>query len=35
MWEVHTLATAYGWSEAETLALGDARRAMYLEMVSA
>jgi hypothetical protein len=27
------LASANGWSEGETLALGDARRAMYLEMV--
>ena len=35
LWEVHTLATAYGWSESETLALSDARRAMYLEIVSA
>lgn len=35
LWEVHTLASAYGWSEPETLALGDARRAMYLEIVSA
>ncbi len=31
--EIHTLATAYGWSEAEILALSDARRATYLEMV--
>ena len=35
LWEVHTLASAYGWSESETLALGDARRAMYLEIVLA
>jgi hypothetical protein len=35
LWEVHTLASAYGWSESETLALGDARRAMYLEIVNA
>jgi hypothetical protein len=35
LWEVHTLASAYGWSETETLALGDARRAMYLEIVQA
>jgi hypothetical protein len=35
LWEVHTLASAYGWSESETLALGDVRRAMYLEIVSA
>lgn len=35
LWEVHTLASAYGWSEAESLALSDARRAMYLEIVRA
>jgi len=35
LWEVHTLASAYGWSESESLALGDRRRAMYLEMVHA
>jgi hypothetical protein len=35
LWEVHTLASAYGWTESETLALGDARRAMYLEIVQA
>lgn len=35
LWEVHTLASAYGWSESESLALGDARRAMYLEIVRA
>lgn len=33
LWEVHSLASAYGWSEAETLALTQPRRAMYLEMV--
>ena len=33
--EVHTLASAYGWSEAEILALTPARRAAYLEMVRA
>jgi hypothetical protein len=31
--DVHALATAYGWTEAEVLALGDARRAAYLAMV--
>jgi hypothetical protein len=31
--EVHALATAYGWSEADTLSLSEARRAAYLEMV--
>ncbi|HWY03794.1 MAG TPA: hypothetical protein VNX60_09010 [Candidatus Acidoferrum sp.] len=35
LWEVHSLATAYGWTEAETLSLPVARRAMYLEMVQA
>jgi len=32
--EVHSLAAAYGWSEAEVLALSAARRRLYLEMVS-
>jgi len=31
--EVHLLASAYGWSEAEILALGPARRGMYLELL--
>lgn len=31
--EVHTLAAAYGWTEAEILALSDARRSCYLRMV--
>jgi hypothetical protein len=31
--DVHTLASAYGWSEAEVLALSPARRSFYLEMV--
>lgn len=35
LWEVHALASAYGWGESETLALSAARRAMYLEMVRA
>lgn len=35
LWEVHSLASAYGWGESETLALSAARRAMYLEMVHA
>ena len=30
--EVHTLARAYGWSEAEVLGLSPARRSYYLEM---
>ena len=35
LWEVHTLASAYGWSEAETLSLSAARRASYMRMVQA
>jgi hypothetical protein len=35
LWEVHTLASAYGWSEAETLGLSTVRRAGYLAMVQA
>lgn len=35
MSEVHALATAYGWSERETLSLSPARRAGYLRMVQA
>jgi hypothetical protein len=33
--EVHVLASAYGWSEADILALSAARRRRYLEMVTA
>ena len=33
--EIHTLASAYGWSESEILSLRDARRRLYLEMVRA
>jgi hypothetical protein len=33
--DVHALASAYGWTEDEVLALGDARRAAYLAMVEA
>jgi hypothetical protein len=32
--EVHVLASAYGWSEADILAMSGARRQLYLEMVS-
>jgi hypothetical protein len=32
--EVHTLASAYGWREADILAMSQARRQLYLEMVS-
>jgi hypothetical protein len=33
--EIHTLATAYGWSEREILSLSEPRRRLYLEMVRA
>jgi hypothetical protein len=33
LFEVHTLAFAYGWTEAEILSLGASRRARYLELV--
>jgi hypothetical protein len=33
--EIHILAMAYGWSEDRILALSDARRAVYLQMVQA
>jgi hypothetical protein len=33
--EVHALAAAYGWSEAQILALSPARRATYLSLVDA
>ena len=33
--EVHALAAAYGWTEAEVLALSAARRRAYLELVGA
>ena len=33
--DVHTLAAAYGWSEAEILSLSTPRRAAYMEMVQA
>ena len=32
--EVHTLASAYGWTEVEILALSPTRRRLYLEMVN-
>jgi hypothetical protein len=34
-WEVHHLARAYGWTEADTLSVPASRRAIYLEMVQA
>jgi hypothetical protein len=33
--EVHTLASAYGWTESEILSLTPARRRAYLEMIGA
>jgi hypothetical protein len=35
LFEVHTLARAYGWREVEILALSATRRQLYLEMVGA
>ena len=32
--EVHTIASAYGWTETEILALSPARRRIYLEIVN-
>lgn len=34
LWEVHLLATAYGWRESDTLALSPRRRRLYVEMVN-
>lgn len=33
--DIHTLARAYGWSEADIIAMSDARRAAYLHLVTA
>jgi len=33
--DIHTLASAYGWNEAEILSLSASRRTSYVEMVSA
>jgi hypothetical protein len=33
--DIHTLASAYGWSESEILSLSEARRRLYLEMIEA
>jgi hypothetical protein len=33
--DIHTLASAYGWREADVLALSPARRAAYIDMVQA
>jgi hypothetical protein len=35
LWEVHALASVYGWSEAQIFSLSTVRRAAYLEMVQA
>jgi len=35
LWEVHTLASAYGWNEQEVLSLGPVRRGEYLQRVLA
>jgi hypothetical protein len=32
VWEIHTLASAYGWTEKEILSLSQPRRALYLGM---
>ena len=32
--EIHTIASAYGWAEAEILSLSPARRRVYLEMAT-
>jgi len=34
-WEVHEIASAYGWTESDVLSLSPARRALYLDMVQA
>ncbi|WP_431822403.1 hypothetical protein [Burkholderia sp. F1] len=33
VWEIHTLASVYGWRESDVLSLGPARRAAYLNLV--
>jgi hypothetical protein len=35
LWEVHALAWAYGWNEAEILGLSQWRRRRYLELIGA
>jgi hypothetical protein len=35
LFEIHRLASAYGWSEREILSLSERRRALYLDMVEA
>ena len=33
LWEVHALAFAYGWTEAQVLSLSAVRRSLYIKMV--
>jgi hypothetical protein len=35
LFDVHALATAYGWTEREILSMSEPRRALYLDMVQA
>jgi hypothetical protein len=35
LWEIHTLASAYGWTQTEILSLSQKRRSSYLEMAQA
>lgn len=35
LFDIHILASAYGWSEAEILSMNEHRRSMYIEMVQA
>jgi hypothetical protein len=35
LWEMHTLASVYGWTETAILSLSEPRRALYLGMVRA
>ncbi len=35
LWEVHAIASVYGWSEAQVLSLSATRRSHYVEMVQA
>lgn len=35
MWEVHAVASVYGWTEKEILSMSPVRRASYVEMVQA
>jgi hypothetical protein len=34
LFDVHQLAAAYGWSEAESLSMSPRRRGFYLEMIA-